>query len=370
MPSGEPSAVPSAEPSGLPSSAPTSPSSEPSGVPSGEPTSQPSGAPSAFLQSAFPITNRTEECYLTCTYPGMTVDVPQWTTQEYCAFYASTGCTNSTVRDYSCSPQCLSTCSDVFCDTFASFTYCGQPYDEAGKTSIENSCQSSVAASSPTSTNMNMSSTIGLENVDSTSVNSDSSAQNSLILTLSDVVSGLSASGVTIENVTTLTNRRLGTDRRALAAIGASVTYRISVVLEEFGYSSTQSQDLFDSLSNQIVDAVNFGVFKDTLLENSNDAGTVVFDSVVVQQNPVQTIESVVAEVTVAPTPAPSTADIVSSDGDSGLGTGAIVAISICVPLFVLAVGGFAYYWFYLRNADPDNSGADKSAVVTQLDNL
>lgn len=215
-----------------------------------------------------------------------------------------------------------------------------------------------------------MSSTIGLENVDSTSVNSDSSAQNSLILTLSDVVSGLSASGVTIENVTTLTNRRLGTDRRALAAIGASVTYRISVVLEEFGYSSTQSQDLFDSLSNQIVDAVNFGVFKDTLLENSNDAGTVVFDSVVVQQNPVQTIESVVAEVTVAPTPAPSTADIVSSDGDSGLGTGAIVAISICVPLFVLAVGGFAYYWFYVRNADPDNSGADKSAVVTQLDNL
>lgn len=180
-----------------------------SSQPSGEPCSEPTSAPTSTLQ------HHTETCYSTCSYPGMTVHPDHWKAEEYCAFYASVGCTQSGIEGYTCSPDCLSTCPDVFCDTFSTLLFCGVEVNQVDKAQIEGKCMASVGATMPTTTIMNMSIGIGFQNINQDAFLADAQALATAVLTLSNFISGVPLSRMRINAISALeSSRRLRSGRR------------------------------------------------------------------------------------------------------------------------------------------------------------
>lgn len=298
----------------------------------------------------------------------MTKSPIHWGAEEYCAFYASTSCTQSGVEEYSCSPECLTDCPDVFCDTFSSLVYCGDTVDQAGKTSIENMCMSSVSSQSNTKTVMNMTSILGFENVDKDTFDTDALAQEAAISTMSNMVSGIPANRIRITDVLDLESRRRllrlanefdGVEQRSLAVVGTSVHYRITAVLEELGFDSSQSQECFNSLSNQIDQSIAYGQFEATLITTAHHLGSTTMNNVAVQEETEQFVESVTMEITVEPTSMPSPVPIPSDDD---LSEGDIIAIAIMVPFAVICISAGLYWWFFLRVKD--DAGIDKKSIL------
>lgn len=292
----------------------------------------------------------------------MTVDPNHWKSAEYCAFYDSTGCNRPGIEGYTCSPECLSSCPDAFCDTFSSLYYCGGDVDQDEKAIIEGSCLSSVADSVPTSTIMNFSSAVDFKNIDRDSFLADQTAQDVAMLTLSNFVSGIPLNKIRIISITSLeSTRRLlrKSDHRQLAVIGSTVTYEVSAVLEELGFESSESEECFNSLVNQIDQSIEYGQFEATLVLNSNHVGSSFMDPVVVDESSTSTIEAVVMVETVVPTSMPSGVPVPSDDD---LSEGDVIAISILVPFAVIALAAGAYYWFVHRHKDSGHM--DKKSML------
>jgi len=287
----------------------------------------------------------------------MTRDPQHWTYAEFCEFYDSTGCTSATVADYSCAPSCLASCPDAFCDTFSALQYCGQPHvDQVGKAATEGECLATVSESIPTTTVMNFSSIVAFNNIDTDAFLANEMEQEVAIVTLSNFISGIPADRIKILNITTLQSsarRSLRTDEtRALTVLGSNVHYRVTAVLEELGFESTESVECFDSLVNQIDQSIAYGQFEATLILHSNAAGSTFMDSVVVDEASASVIDDVIMAVTTVPSSMPSPVPLVEDDD---LSEGAIIAISIVVPLVVIGVVVFAYYWFVYRKKNGQN---------------
>jgi hypothetical protein len=262
----------------------------------------------------------------------MTVDPNHWNTAEYCEFYNSTGCNQAGIEGYICAPECLSTCPDVFCDTFSSLIYCGVgDIDQADKATMEGVCLASVSTSVPTTTVMTLSSAIAFKNVDKDSFLADAEAQEVAILTMSNFISGIPLS---------------------------TVNYDITAVLEELGFDSTESEQCFDSLVNQIDQSIEYGQFEATLISNSHYVGSTFMDAVVVDEESTSVIDTVVMAVTAVPTSMPSGVP----RSDDALSEGGIIAIAILVPLVVIGMVVGAYYWFVHRHKD--SYAVDKKSML------
>jgi hypothetical protein len=378
-PTSNPTAAPTAAPSTAPTDSPTAapivaPTSNPTTAPTVAPSTAPTAAPTA-MPSATPTTRsptvaptsvptsiydtlepseRTTSCYSDCSYNGMTVEPANWGEAEYCAFYASTGCTEESVAADTCMPSCLSDCVDVFCDSMSTLVYaCDSSSDAtyANKTRLENQCLNSNAATAETETLMTFDSSNTFDGVSADEMRNDQASQDAAIAAMSLAMSGIPANQITIKSITDSTRRNLqGNVQRRLAG-GVTVVYSILANLEALGYSSTDSSAAYNSLTGQISNSVSSGAFQQNLKAAGQSKGVSTFAAATVSKPPAFSEPTTVAVKTVAPTSAPTMAPTSTKkrngggDDDEELSSGITAAIVICTIIgccCIVIVGFFA----------------------------
>lgn len=353
-------AVPTVVPTMVPTFIPTMvPTAVPTRVPTRVPTSTPTRVPTA-IGDTFLINSHSKQCYADCTYPGMTIAPANWSIVEYCSFYISTGTSTSDVEKYKNVPQCLSECSDVFCDSFSSLTYaCPAPHGVyAEKLSVNTKCLDAYAASFSTRTEMTFTTALSFAGVSADDLRNDQAAQNASILTLSSSMNGVPANQITIEDIVDVTVRklsqRLRMDVRSLmglihvSATEAQIKFKIIAILEQLGFSSDQVDAAFNALTVQISDSLTSGQFQSNLIFYGDQLGSTTTNAITVA-NTVTFTDPVVTVLnpTMAPTDSNSGK---GNDGEDALSGGAIAGIVIACVVVSCAIAALAYYYIRGQN--------------------
>jgi hypothetical protein len=274
----------------------------------------------------------------------MTVQPEDWTEEEYCAFYQqSTTCSESSVASYSCVPSCLSDCSDVFCDSMSTLVFACDDSVHAtfkNKSAVEKTCLDSSAANVETRTQMSFTSETEFGGVSPSDMNS-TAAKEAAIAAMTLAMSGVTADQITILSITGTESRRLSSNKNMIAksymrngvvaqAVTSNVLYKITVVVELLGYSSSSSTAAYDRLVNQISTSISSGQFQQNLKAAGQTAGVTTFQSADVSKIPTYGSPEVTQLVTAAPTPAPTPApttpekDNKKSNNDDDNNAGAI----------------------------------------------
>ena len=365
-----PTSAPTTEPTTAPTTVPTTP---PTTAPTVSPSAAPSHAPTTIF-STLQATNRSKACYADCTYPGNTQSPDTWTGAEYCAFYESTECGTDSIADYSCVPSCLSTCPDVFCETFSTldFTCDGDHHDSSlyrNKTALDNACIASYSSGADTVTLLEFDSLVSYDGVNSSYFDS-AAAKDSAIFAMAESMSGVTASNINITNITdVIFDRRM---RRRLDTTDETViTYNIKTTVEALGYTSSDASAAYTSLTDQVSSSVSSGQFLTLFKTAASAASLPVPSSMTVPSSGLSfTPAKVVSAVTTSPTAAPSvSADTSGSkhDDDDDLSAGAIAGIVIGSVAGVALIVGVAYLLMSrldktsvgLASHDPLNDGHD-----------
>merc|ERR1712000_505356 len=341
-----PTVSPTLNPTSNPTSVPTS--SAPTYIPTSNPTN---------IYDTLEASNRTTTCYSDCSYPGMTVDPADWGDEEYCQFYASTTCSEEAVAAYSCVPDCLLDCSDVFCDSMSTLVYACDPDSSAtfaNKTVLETECLDSYAADAETESLLDFDTVNTFDDVSADEMRNDTASQQAAISAMSLSMSGVPASQISIKSIEDASTRRMF--RRSLQSSGAEVTFNVVAKLEQLGYKSTEGDAAYSSLTNQISQSVSSGEFQQNLKAAGQTVGVTTFDNAKVQKTPTYSEPVVIAVVTVQPTSFPTSAPTLTpkkSDDDVALSDGEIAGIVIgSVVGFCLLVFGAYICWDKKRLGD------------------
>merc|ERR1712000_450420 len=269
-----PTVSPTLNPTSNPTSVPTS--SAPTYIPTSNPTN---------IYDTLEASNRTTTCYSDCSYPGMTVDPADWGDEEVAA--------------YSCVPDCLLDCSDVFCDSMSTLVYACDPDSSAtfaNKTVLETECLDSYAADAETETLLDFDTVNTFDDVSADEMRNDTASQQAAISAMSLSMSGVPASQISIKSIEDASTRRMF--RRSLQSSGAEVTFNVVAKLEQLGYKSTEGDAAYSSLTNQISQSVSSGEFQQNLKAAGQTVGVTTFDNAKVQKTPTYSEPVVIAVVT------------------------------------------------------------------------
>ena len=303
-----------------------SPTAVPTNVPSTMPTVShpPTMTPTALINQ-LQITSSVINCYSSCS-----ANVSAWTLRDFCSFYSRSDCnSNVSIASY-CPPKCLSSCPNIYCNTFSYFFY-GCDGKSATATDVHKlsaSCTSSYGDySATTTTYMNFTVELTLSGIVANLADSDkdvvsnSVAQfmalgaSSLISNVEQVVTaghsaviarakwGLGtkvAATFTIQGVRSVASNRLLEAGRKLSGSSLVFTIFVEVTLEYFGYQSTQYNELYNLLTGRLNTAVSSGTFL-TSIQNQDPN----YDGASVS-NPVYSAPLVTFALTTAPTSEPS----------------------------------------------------------------
>jgi len=255
----------------------------------------------------------------------MTIPPPEWGEEEYCAFYSqSTTCSKTSIESYACVPQCLTDCSDVFCDSMSTLVYSCDPTVKAtyrNKTAVESQCLYSYSSNAPTQTIMSFSSSNTFDGVSPSEMDTATS-RSAAIAAMAMSISGVPADQITIESITGSEARRSldlsfslnsghskthheHEDIRVQVA-SANVVYKINAVLEALGYSESSSSAAYSSLTNQISTSVVSGQFQQNLKAAGESAGVQTFKHAEVTKIPSYSTPELVLLVTSPPTGLPT----------------------------------------------------------------
>ena len=127
-----------------------------------------------------------------------------WSFDNLCNIYNSMACSKHQVENFSCRPECLWSCPDVFCDSFSSLVYaCDSSYDLNGyfnKTVTEMQCLSAVSSTAPTLTRFQWRIELELKNVDPAVMAIDEAAQEAVTMSISLSLSGIPVNRVSFIN--------------------------------------------------------------------------------------------------------------------------------------------------------------------------
>jgi hypothetical protein len=288
----------------------------------------------------------------------MTVQPEDWTEEEYCAFYQqSTTCSETSVATYSCVPSCLSDCSDVFCESMSTLVFACDNSVHAtykNKSAVETSCLNSFAANSPTRTQMSFTAQTEFGGVSPSEMDT-TGGREAAIAAMTLAMPGVTADQVTIQSITGTESRRLSAFKNGhlkngvvSQAVTSNVLYKITVVLELLGYSSSSFNAAYDQLVGEISVSISSGQFQQNLKAAGQTAGLTTFQSVDVSKTPTYTSPEVTQLVTVAPTPAPSSSPTAfknkSHRSDDDATTGAIAGGVIGGIVVLLLIFCFIYF--------------------------
>jgi hypothetical protein len=187
QPTDPPTYWPNSQPTLSPSS---SPSNRPSGSPSSIPTTQPTSTPSSFMEREFQLTERFIDCFQNCD--SFRFD---WTLNDFCTLYHSQACKRHKVENYTCQPECLLSCPDVFCDSFSSLVFgCDHKYSHilySNKSATEQQCLETVAGGEVTLTQFIFDVELELKGVDPSIMATDASIQNAVAVAMSLTLAGI-----------------------------------------------------------------------------------------------------------------------------------------------------------------------------------
>jgi hypothetical protein len=294
----------------------------------------------------------------------MTVQPEDWTEEEYCAFYQqSTTCSETSVASYSCVPSCLSDCSDVFCDSMSTLVFACDDSVHAtykNKSAVQKSCLNSFATNSPTRTQMSFTSLAEFGNVSPSGMDT-TAGREAAIAAMTMAMPGVTADQVTIESITGSESRRRLSSNKVVQshmrngvvvqAVSSNVLYKISVILELLGYTSSSSTAAYDQLVGEISSSVSSGQFQQNLKAAGQQVGVTTFQSADVSKTPAYSSPVLTPLVTASPTPAPSSSPTdqrkKSSNDDDGEQAG-IIAGSV-IGGFVLLLLVFCFVYFCLN---------------------
>jgi hypothetical protein len=353
--------APTDSPTYSPTSAPTSsPTAVPTTAPTSSPTAVPTTAPTiapTTIYSTFQASNYTKACYSDCTYTGNTKDPSDWEAAEYCAFYASSGCTTAGISGFTCVPECLNDCPDAFCETFSTMNFqCDNANpDESvyrNKTALDDACLDSYAATASTETEIEFDSNVSYDGVNSSYFN-NADARDSAIVAMAESIAGVTASDITIKSITdvTTTTRR----RRLDTTTSAAVVYNIQTTAEKLGYSSSGASAAYTSMTDQITNSVSSGNFLTKFKSAAAAKSLAVPATMAVPTSGLSysaptIVYAVTATPTRAPTPNPTVAPTAkvnsrkNDDDDEGLSGGAIAGIVIGVVVGVVLIAVLVMY--------------------------
>jgi len=313
------------------------------------PTASPTAPPTTIF-STLQASNHSLDCYADCTYPNATLSPFEWGGEEYCAFYAASECSTSGVANYTCVPQCLSDCPDVFCETFSTLDVtCDNSNHNGGlylnKTYLDEACLVSYSSSAPTQTILEFSSDVSYEGVTKEYFNT-TEARESAIFAMAESLSGVTAAGVNITNITdTIITTRLRSRTRRLDTVAAVITYSITSTVESLGLTSDDTNEAYSTLTSEIASSVSSGTFltlfktaaesKSLIVPTSLDvpvSGVTYSDPIVVYKVTSSPTRSPTRFPTIVPTPVPSMPVGGSNNGsdDNDLNT----------PMLILVVAG------------------------------
>jgi hypothetical protein len=353
-PSTSPSGEPSCRPTGQPTSSPSSPSSQPSGQPSSQPTS--------VLDSEFDFDERFVECYQKCESFNT-----EWSLSSFCDIYRNQSCDQNSVEGYSCRPDCLKSCPDVFCDSFSTLVYaCDHVYSEIlyeNKSTTEDICLESVTDGSTTLTQFSFEIELELKGVDPAAMEVDVSAQNAVKRAMSLTMSGIPQSRLSFIRSIAATGQPSGAPtlkpsyvptlgvalsaegmRRGLAVsvgsseLGVVVVVEVTSSLEELGYSSVESDIAVASLTTQVAASVTSGKMRKNLVLSGSKLRTATLTSVLVSPYVYKSgVVKVIPLVTIAPTLTPTIAPPVPFS-IFGLESMELLIVSIAIVVLVFVI--------------------------------
>ena len=253
------------------------------------------------------MTNRFYNCYQNCS--SFETD---WTITEYCNMYNSMSCGKHHVENFTCRPECLWSCPDVFCDTFSSLVYaCDTSYDlnvYFNKTVTEMQCLSAVSSTAPTLTRFQWRIELELKNVDPTVMTIDEAAQGAVTMSISLSLSGIPENRVTFVNASRVTAllpsveptalpssfnvqpslhgldahtlmgdsfiRRLRGSLSVSAELSCFVIAEVTGHLEELGFTNTEATVALTSLKEQLSRAIDSGEMARYLVLSGLKLGT------------------------------------------------------------------------------------------------
>ena len=350
-----------------PTTAPTrTPTLTPTKNPTRQPTLTPTRAPTGFptsvptsIYDTLEASERTKSCYSDCSYPGMTVQPADWGQEEYCAFYASTTCTEQSVSQDLCTPTCLTDCVDVFCDTMSTLVYaCDSDSTEtyADKTALENQCLDASAANAETETLLIFSAASSFDDVSAAEMEASEDAKTAARTTMSLAMSGVPVNQIVITDISDSSTRRQlqgGSSRKLTTS--TEVTYQITAKLEALGFKSTDGDAAYSSLTGQISNSVSSGAFQQNLKASGQTIGVTTFSNAKVIKTPSYSEPDVVSVVTTTPTSMPSRAPSALSErgggdnDDGGISDGIIAVIVIFSIIGCIAIVIGAYYIYTQR---------------------
>lgn len=286
-PSGTPSSKPSAEPSGVPSEQPSSePTSIPSSVPSGSPTVVPTGRPTTIPTaiptsepSTFSLNAYDSKCFELCSYAGSTLHSKFWSWDEFCGFYDENACSGDSVASYTCVPNCLQGCVNSFCETFALFTEKCSAFSMQSR-DLKQDCLFSSRAVIKSTTRITFDIFLSYQGFSSEELSRDKDGQQATVSACSDILK-IGSGSVRITNMADIDARRsLFFISPAVVGINTTlVTYRVTMVLEEMGFSSNFASFAYDEMTTRMANAVKSGLYLAMLRKNGLAVfGTYLFE--------------------------------------------------------------------------------------------
>lgn len=297
----------------------SSPSLSPTRVPTFKETSNPTN-----IYATLTVNERTTQCYSNCTYPGMSTVPSDWSIQDYCEFYSSTFCSQSTVSSYSCSPPCLMDCVDVFCDTMSALVFICDPSVQSSyknKSMVQSSCLHSYSSTSPTKTLMTFFATLVFGNVNSFEMNTIQSIDVSIV-GMEMSLSGVTANEIEIESVV---GSESVTSRRGLGSLFSStdqqyssnVTYKFSVILESLGFDLNSASSAYLQITDEITSSVVNGNLQQNIKATGITVGVNAFASLSIASTPVYSTAVFTVLQTTSPSSFPTSIHKNNSAGDN-----------------------------------------------------
>jgi hypothetical protein len=215
----------------------------------------------------------------------------------------------------------------------------------ANKTAVENECLVSYSSNVETSTLIEFTSLTTLDGVDPVDLQADATAQQAAIVTMSQTMSGVTSNQVSIESITA-SGRRLALAPLIVRSIrvgsisttagGSNVNYVISAYLEQLGYSPSQVESAYASLTSQITSSIQTGLFTQNLKANGQTLGLTTFQSASVTAIPSYSEPTVTILATASPTSLPtfSPTEEKRSRGDDDALSDGVIAATVLMTLF------------------------------------
>lgn len=369
LPSGSPSGIPSFIPKTTPSSAPSAgPSSRPSCPPSEHPSPasslNPTAGPSTARPSTFPTTevsllfpdDSAVACMSECSFPGNVNDPSVWSKSEFCEFYEFTGCSLDNVSSYTCAPQCLSDCVNVFCDIFPKLaSICGiSSLSDDEVASAELLCLTSFSEKTGTLTQLVFETTLIFQGVTADEFLLDVSAQNATKFVIASFMNNINVLQIRIVSIVSNTRPEAqnSTNRRLNEGEDAIVTYEIDVFIEPLGFQ--QGQLAYKSMVTSLTSAYIVGEIRRKLNEDGEPQyGTRLFNNdfditdATFSEPVVQYVKTV--SPTKIPTQIPTIEPTIKAKDDASFPLSTMV--SIVVPIVFLLCCGSGFLMYYLKKS-------------------